>query len=102
MNRITLFAGLVVTGLAGCQDPGFVGVPGIREISAAQAVSCQYVTDIRGKPGVYGPLLATQGLSYARKQVLDEARRAGANSVVFAPVSPGEPVYELRATAYRC
>jgi hypothetical protein len=31
-----------------------------------------------------------------------DARDAGANTVVFDPVTPGADVYELHAVAYRC
>lgn len=95
---------LVAAGaLTGCvtDDPGFRGVTGVREITEAEAASCTPITDIRATPGVYGPL-AQQGLQYARNQALDLAKESGANAVVFRPVSPGSPVYEIRARAYRC
>ncbi len=93
---------LALLVLAACtDDPGFTGVAGVREITTAEAQSCSYIADIRARPGVYGPL-AQQGLEYARNQVMADAKAGGANAVVFAPVSPGVPVYELRATAYRC
>lgn len=88
--------------LACSRDPGFVGVAGVREAEATAVAACAYVTDIRMTPGVYGPLLAQQGLSYARNRVKEDALAAGANTVVFEKVSPGEPVYEVRARAYRC
>lgn len=88
--------------LAACTDPGFRGVPGVREAEASQVGACAYVSNITGRPSVYGPLLGDQGISYARNQVLDTARSSGANTVVFEKVTPGEPVFELNATAYRC
>lgn len=82
-------------------DPGFTGVSGVREATAAEVASCTYLTDIRMTPGVYG-VLADQGVKYARNTILADARDAGANTVVFDPVTPGADVYELHAVAYRC
>lgn len=89
-------------GMAACaQDPGLVGVAGVREASAAEVAQCTYLTDIRMTPGLYGPL-AGQGLKYARNKILADARDAGGNTVVFDTVTPGADVYELHAVAYRC
>jgi hypothetical protein len=99
-HAATLTACVVL--VSGCvTDPGLTGVPGVREVPAAEAASCAYVADIRSTPGVYGPL-AAQGVAYARNRILADARDAGANTVVFEQVSPGTDIYELRATAYRC
>lgn len=101
MKRIALGA-VLAAGLAACtQDPGFVGVAGVREAAAAEVAACSYVTDIRMSPGVYG-VLADQGLKYARNTIMADARDAGANTVVFDPVTPGADVYEIHAVAYRC
>ncbi|MDE3078622.1 MAG: hypothetical protein KGI94_01155 [Paracoccaceae bacterium] len=59
------------------------------------------MTNISDKPGLYGAL-ASQGIDYARKVIIDGAAQAGANTVVFDPVDPGTMVTELTATAYRC
>ncbi|PKP72984.1 MAG: hypothetical protein CVT84_15890 [Alphaproteobacteria bacterium HGW-Alphaproteobacteria-6] len=96
------FAAVLLAVLSGCSnDPGFAGVPGMREAEAGAVGACAYVSDIRGRPGVYGPL-ADQGVKYTRNQILAEARDAGANTVVFDKVVPGAAVYELHAVAYRC
>ncbi len=101
MARLAL--ALAAAALSGCvtQDPGFRGVTGVREITADEARSCTYITDIVSKPGVYGPL-AQQGLEYARNKALDLAKQSGANAMVFETVTPGTQVYEIRGTAYRC
>lgn len=101
MNRIALGAVLAASLAACTQDPGFVGVAGVREAAAAEVAACSYVTDIRMSPGVYG-VLADQGLKYARNTIMADARDAGANTVVFDPVTPGADVYEIHAVAYRC
>jgi len=89
--------------LAACtQDPGFVGVPGIREAEPHEVTACSYLSNISMTPGVYGPLLAEQGLRYARNKLKEDAIAAGANTVVFEKVTPGTDVYQIRATAYRC
>ncbi|MCX7646419.1 MAG: hypothetical protein N2Z62_14140 [Rhodobacteraceae bacterium] len=99
-RQILALAALAAT--AACiSDPGFRGVSGVRVIDAAEAARCSYVTDIRARPGAYGPF-AQQGLEYSRNRVLDLARQSGANAVVFTPVVPGEMVTEITATAYRC
>ena len=101
MRRIALGA-VMAAALAACtQDPGFVGVGGVREATAAEVAACHYVSDIRMSPGVYG-VLADQGGKYARNTIMADARDAGANTVVFDPVTPGAYVYELHAVAYRC
>ncbi|MBS0563081.1 MAG: hypothetical protein JSR87_00890 [Proteobacteria bacterium] len=103
MARICGWA-LVGAGLlaAGCtNDPGFIGVPGIRETDAASVASCKYLTDITGTPSVFGPL-ASEGLKYSHNQILAEARDSGADTVVFDKVAPGTDVYRLHAVAYRC
>lgn len=96
-----LLTAVALALVSGCTDPGFAGVGGVATISQAEAARCTYLTNIRGEPSVFGPL-AQQGLEYTRNQVLASARDAGANAVVFEQVTPGEPVYELRAAAYRC
>ena len=102
MDRI-MVAVTVAGLLAGCtSDPGFRGVPGIREATAAEVVSFRYIVNISGKPSVYGPVLGPEGLKYTRNRILADARDAGANTVVFDQVTPGAEVYELHATAYAC
>lgn len=100
--RLCLFCLPLTAALAGCNDPGFRGVSGVRTAEAHEVVSCTRLVTIRTRPDVYGPLLADQGLTYARNRVLDDARKAGANTVVFDKVTPGEPVFEVTAQAYRC
>lgn len=98
-----LFCALAALMLAGCtNDPGFTGVAGVREAEPGQVAGCRYVTDIRMAPGVYGPVLAEQGLRYARNKIMADAKEAGADTVVFDKVVPGTDVYELHAVAWRC
>lgn len=100
MRPLAPLAALVA--LVACSnDPGFTGVSGIREITAAEAQTCRYIMGIRGTPSVFGPL-AQQGLEYTRNRILADAKEAGANAIVFDPVSPGTQVYEVTATAYSC
>lgn len=88
--------------LAACTgDPGFTGVPGVREATAAEVAQCRYISNISMTPGVYGPL-ATQGLKYARNKIKADAQMAGADTVVFEQVTPGADVYKVNAVAYRC
>ncbi|MEZ5779952.1 MAG: hypothetical protein R3E44_16485 [Paracoccaceae bacterium] len=101
MKQFSIILALAVTVSACTQDPGFTGVSGVREASAAEVAQCTYVSDIRMTPGVYGAL-ATQGLKYARNKVMADARDAGANTVVFDQTTPGADIYQLHAVAYRC
>ncbi|MBW6507470.1 MAG: hypothetical protein K0B00_12055 [Rhodobacteraceae bacterium] len=101
MNRLAL-ALPVLVALAACNDPGLTGVRGVTEATAAEVAGCTLLTNIRMAPGVYGPVLAEPGLRYARNMVKDEARAAGATHVVFDLARPGEPIYEVRAGAWRC
>ncbi|MBC7140677.1 MAG: hypothetical protein H5U18_00695 [Rhodobacteraceae bacterium] len=101
MRRIAAIV-FLAAGPGGCtQDPGFVGVAGVREATAAEVGACAYVSDIRMTPGVYGAL-ADQGVKYARNKIMADAREGGANTVVFDPVTPGGDIYKLHAVAYRC
>lgn len=94
---------LAATCAAGCtNDPGFKGVPEVREARANEVTACRYISDITGTPSVYGPILGQEGLKYTRNIVLAGARDSGANTVVFEQVTPGVDVYELRARAYAC
>ncbi len=102
MKRFFYVALTAVGALSACAtDPGFVPVSGVREISQAEATQCSYISDFRMTPPVYGPL-AGQGLRYARNKVMADARDAGANAVVFDPVTPGADVYAIHAVGYRC
>lgn len=94
---------MAAVALAACSgDPGFTGVGGMNEAEASEVTQCRYVTDLRMAPGVYGPVLAEQGLRYARNKIMADAQRSGADTVVFDKVAPGSDVYELHAVAYRC
>ncbi len=101
MKKI-LIAAAIVAPLSACiRDPGFTGVSGMREATAAEVAQCRYITDIRSTPGTYG-ILASPGVRYARNRILADAQQAGANTVVFDPVSPGTEIYQLHAVAYSC
>lgn len=97
--RIALIAALA---LAGCNDPGFRGVPQVRIADASEVAQCRLIESLTNEPGVYGPILAKEGERYARNKILESARADGANTVVFEPITPGEPVYEIHARAYHC
>lgn len=87
--------------LAGCNDPGFRGVPEVRLAGPSEVAQCRFIETLTNTPGVYGPF-AKEGERYARNKIMESARADGANTVVFDTVQPGEPVYELRARAYAC
>lgn len=91
---------LLAAFLAGCTNP--VAPPAVREVDETQVAGCAFVTNIRGTPSVYGPVLGEQGIAYTRNQVIKDAAEAGANTIVFEKVSPGATVYVVNATAYRC
>jgi hypothetical protein len=91
-----------LAGLGACTpDPGFTGVPQVREARADEVAGCTYVSDISMKPGVYGPL-EERGAAYARNRIKADARDQGADNVVFREPKTGEDPYTIRATAYRC
>lgn len=102
MKHFLVAVAVAAGALAACApDPGFVPVSGIREISAAEASRCSYVSDFTMTPPVYGPF-AGQGVRYARNKIMADARAAGADALVFDAVAPGVDVYQLHAVAYRC
>ena len=88
--------------LAGCNDPGFRGVAEVRIAQPTEVAQCRLLSTITNEPGLYGPLFETEAERYARNKILEMARNDGADTVVFEPVVPGEPVYVLRARAYDC
>lgn len=100
MRRYLMLLSLI--GIAACTDPGFTGVGGVVAVEENEVAGCRLVSNITMEPGVYGPVLAEQGLRYARNRVLDQARQDGANRVVFERVEPGSDVYQVRARAYAC
>ena len=89
--------------LAACTAPaGLTGVSDVRVISAAEAVACAPVEGFSLRPALYGPVVGQQAIEYARNELLASARAAGANAFVFDETPPGDPVYLVRGTAYRC
>lgn len=101
MKRKSILVVAALTAGACTNDPGFTGVPGVREATQAEVAQCRYISNISMTPGVYGPL-ATQGLKYARNKIKADAQTSGADTVVFEQVTPGADVYEVKAVAYRC
>lgn len=100
---MTLRPLLLLPLLAACTPPaGLTGVPDVRVISRAEAAACEPLENISMTPGLYGPVIGEQALEYARNEALALALRGGANAFVFEETPPGEPVYEIRGTGYRC
>ena len=94
---------LLLPLLAACTAPaGLTGVPGVRVIAATEAAACEPVEALSMTPGLYGPVIGGQAVEYARNEVLALAQRGGANAVVFDDPPPGEPVYVVTGTSYRC
>lgn len=94
---------LLLPLLAACTAPaGLTGVPDVRVISAAEAAACEPLERLSMTPGLYGPVIGEQAVEYTRNETLALARRSGANAFVFDETSPGEPVYRVSGTAYRC
>jgi hypothetical protein len=94
---------LLLPLLAACTPPaGIAGVRDVRVISAAEATACEPLEIVSMTPGLYGPVLGEQAVEYARNEVLALARKGGANAFVFDETPPGEPVYLVRGTGYRC
>ncbi|MFN0113174.1 MAG: hypothetical protein ACKVPY_00700 [Paracoccaceae bacterium] len=99
--RSGIAALLAMAGLAGCNDPGFERVTGVREAGPGEVAACRYISNVSMRPGVYGPL-ADQAMDYARNAIFADAKSMGANAVVFDPVTPGIPVDKVTAVAYAC
>jgi hypothetical protein len=100
---MTLRPLLLLPLLAACAAPaGLTGVRDVRVISAAEAAACQPLERLSMTPGLYGPVIGTQAVEFARNELLALARRGGGNAVVFEEGPPGEPIYVVRGTSYRC
>ncbi len=91
---------MICAVLAGCSPPA-VAVQTVREAGPGDVAGCQNLGRVTGVPGVFGPL-ANVGLKDARKVAKRTALEQGANTVVFDEVAPGEQVFEVTGTAYRC
>ena len=101
MIRTSLMLPVLALGLSACNDPGMRAASGVVAVEASEVSQCRFLTNIAVEPPLYGPF-ASQGTRYARNQVLDEAKRAGANRAVFDRVEPGVPQLQIRARAYAC
>ncbi len=91
---------LAALPLAACTPPA-VAVKTVVDAQPQDVVGCQDLGRVTGIPGVYGPL-AKIGLNDARNKAKQIALEQGATHVVFDPVRPGETVFEVTGTAYRC
>lgn len=88
--------------LAGCNDPGFRGVQGVRIAQASEVGSCKLIETVSQEPGVYGPVLGNQGVKYARNKLMDMAGKDGANTIVFTETAKGSEITEVKGLAYSC
>ena len=73
----------------------------VREVGPEAVAGCELLGRVKGVPKLFGPF-ATVGLNDARRAAKRAAVEQGATDVVFDPTPPGEPVYEVNGTAYRC
>lgn len=100
---MTLRPLLLLPLLAACTPPaGLTGVTDVRVISAVEAAACEPLMILSSTPGLFGPVLGQQAIEFARNETLADARELGANAFVFDETPPGEPIYLVRGTAYRC
>lgn len=97
MTRLMLLVALA----AGCTSTAPPVVPPVRVADPAEVAGCTRIGSVRGTPGLYG-VLAAQGIADARRVVLEDAARQGANTVVFDRIEPGTTVTEVTAATYRC
>lgn len=98
--RAVVVAGTAL--VAGCSnDPGFAGVPTVRDAMQGEVAACKYVADLSIKPSLYGPF-ADAAVKYSRNKLKEDAANMGANTVVFEKVDPGAMITDLKATAYKC
>lgn len=72
-----------------------------REASPEAVAGCERLGRVKGVPKLFGPL-ASAGLNDARRAAKRAAYEQGATDVVFDPTPPGEQLYEINGTAYRC
>ncbi|MEM9582373.1 MAG: hypothetical protein AAGA08_04595 [Pseudomonadota bacterium] len=98
MTRFLL--GLALIPLAACTPPA-VALQTVKDAQPQDVVGCAEIGQVTGIPGVYGPL-AKIGLNDARNKAKQIALQQGATHVVFDPIRPGETVFEVTGTAYRC
>lgn len=92
--------GLGLMPLMACTPPA-MALKTVKDAQPQDVVGCVELGTVTGVPGVYGPL-AKVGLNDARNKAKQIALEQGASHVVFDPVRPGERVFEVTGTAYRC
>lgn len=97
MTRLLLLALLA----AGCTSTAPPAASPVRVAEPGEVAGCSRLGSVKGTPGLYG-VLAAQGIADARRVVLEDAARQGANTVVFDRIEPGTTVTEVTAATYRC
>ena len=91
MSRVPALAPILAVLAAACVSTAPPPVSAVRTAEAGEVGGCRRVGTMRAVPTLYG-LFAEQGITEARRAVLEGAAEQGANTVVFDRVEPGATV----------
>ena len=98
-THLLCLAALALTGCAGPAVP--VQIEGVQPSDEAGVVGCRYIDTVMGSSGWYG-VNAGLGLSNARTDALGQAKRMGADRVVWQPMAQNYGSTQAWAKAYKC
>lgn len=94
---------LAAAALAGCEPASpLVDRSGVAEASPLEVAGCTPVSVITTTTGVSGTLGREKALELARNETKENAREAGADTVVWENGGPGSDDLFVRAGTYRC
>lgn len=99
MRHLLLCVPLI--SLAACETVREEIGANVIDSSAAEVAGCTNLGSVRAIPKIFGPLKRV-GLEDGKRAARAEASKAGANRIVFDPISPDADVFVVTGTAYRC
>ena len=103
MHKIVAVSALLA--VAACNPPPspLAAPEGVRIATADQVAACSLVTGLTTTPGVTTSVARQETLTFMRNSALDQAAKAGANTVVFTTGGPGdEDALIVEGQAYLC
>lgn len=99
MKRVTVFTICLAT-VACSSQPAAPENP-IRVTDAAGAAGCRMVGDVYGTSSFYGVFI-DKGIAKARAEAFVQARKLGANAVVWGPLGSPYGSTTVNGNAYAC
>lgn len=103
MRPVIVALSLMTAVLAACQPASpLVDLSGVREAAPGEVSACTPVSVLTTTTGISGTIGRAKALEIARNETKENARAAGADTVVYENGAPGSDDLFVRAKAYRC